>query len=194
MKVHLDHTKAKDDRRERLLLERIADGDREAFDELFKEYHPRLFRFVFRMTASYQTSDEIVNDILLTVWQSARAFRGDSKVSTWIFGIAYRQSLSRLRKRKNKTVPISDDIADAENLHQRVEQEDWLQRGILLLPPKQLLTVMLVYYLGLTCEETAAATGSPVNSVKTRMFHARRKLRVYLSKSAGHQSPEDGRE
>lgn len=194
MKVHLDHTKAKDDRRERLLLERIADGDREAFDELFKEYHPRLFRFVFRMTASYQTSDEIVNDILLTVWQSARTFRGDSKVSTWIFGIAYRQSLSRLRKRKNKTVPISDDIADAENLHQRVEQEDWLQRGISLLPPKQLLTVMLVYYLGLTCEETAAATGSPVNSVKTRMFHARRKLRVYLSKSAGHQSPEDGRE
>lgn len=194
MKVHLDHTKAKDDRRERRLLERIADGDREAFDELFKEYHPRLFRFVFRMTASYQTSDEIVNDILLTVWQSARVFRGDSKVSTWIFGIAYRQSLSRLRKRKNKTVPISDDIADAENLHQRVEQEDWLQRGISLLPPKQLLTVMLVYYLGLTCEETAAATGSPVNSVKTRMFHARRKLRVYLSKSAGHQSPEDGRE
>lgn len=194
MKAHLDHTKAKDDRRERLLLERIVDRDREAFDELFKAYHPRLFRFVFRMTASYQTSDEIVNDILLTVWQSAHAFRGASKVSTWIFGIAYRQSLSRLRKRKNKTVPISDDIADAENLQQRVEQEDWLQRGILLLPPKQLLTVMLVYYLGLTCEETAAATGSPVNSVKTRMFHARRKLRVYLSKSAGHQSPEDGRE
>lgn len=192
MKAHLDHTKAKDDRRERLLLERIVDRDREAFDELFKAYHPRLFRFVFRMTASYQTSDEIVNDILLTVWQSAHAFRGASKVSTWIFGIAYRQSLSRLRKRKNKTVPISDDIADAENLQQRVEQEDWLQRGILLLPPKQLLTVMLVYYLGLTCEETAAATGSPVNSVKTRMFHARRKLRVYLSKSAGHRLPEDG--
>ena len=83
MKVNADHESASDDRHERQLLDRIAGDDRDAFDELFKVYHPRLFRFVFRMTASYRTADEIVNDILLVVWQSAHTFRGDSKVSTW---------------------------------------------------------------------------------------------------------------
>ncbi len=191
MKVNVDHESASDDRHERQLLDRIAGNDRDAFDELFKVYHPRLFRFVFRMTASYRTADEIVNDILLVVWQSAHTFRGDSKVSTWIFGIAYRRSLRQLRKRKFTTVPISDDTAVDENSHKRIEREDWVRRGIDELPPKQRLTVMLVYYLGLTYEETAAATGSPVNTVKTRMFHARRKLRDYLSISAGIR-PQEG--
>ena len=192
MKVNLDHESASDDRHERQLLDRIAGDDRDAFDELFKVYHPRLFRFVFRMTASYRTADEIVNDILLVVWQSARTFRGDSKVSTWISGIAYRRSLRQLRKRKFTTVPISDDTAVDENSHKRIEREDWVRRGIDELPPKQRLTVMLVYYLGLTYEETAAATGSPVNTVKTRMFHARRNLREHLSQSAGEPAHSAG--
>ena len=179
MKANADHGYANDDRRERQLLERITHRDREAFDELFKVYHPRLFRFVFRMTASYRTADELVNDVLLVVWQSAHTFRGDAKVSTWIFGIAYRQALRRLRKRKYTTVPIDDITAEGYS-NNRLEREDWVRRGIDRLPPKQRLAVMLVYFLGLTCEETAAATGSPVNTIKTRMFHARRKLREYL--------------
>jgi len=179
MKLNTGHGNASDDRLERQLLERIAHRDREAFDEMFKLYHPRLFRFVFRMTASYRIADELVNDILLVVWQSAHTFRGDAKVSTWIFGIAYRQALRRLRKRKYTTVPIDDITAEGYS-NNRLEREDWVRRGIDRLPPKQRLAVMLVYFLGLTCEETAAATGSPVNTIKTRMFHARRKLREYL--------------
>ncbi len=188
MTVTANHEKASDDRRERQLLDRIADRDREAFDELFRAYHPRLFRFVFRITASYRASDELVNDILLIVWQNAHTFRGDSRVSTWIFGIAYRQSLQRLRKRNFRTVPIADDTIVDTGSNKRLEREDWVRRGISELPPKQRLTVMLVFYLGLTYEETAAATDSPVNTIKTRMFHARRKLREYLVEIAGERS------
>ena len=188
MHVTADHERASDDRRERQLLDRIADRDRGAFNELFRAYHPRLFRFVFRITASYRASDEVVNDILLIVWQSAHTFRGDSRVSTWIFGIAYRQSLRHLRKRKITTIPISDDKLVDAGPDKRIEREDWVRRGISKLPPKQRLTIMLVYYLGLTYEETAAATGSPVNTIKTRMFHARRKLREYLAEIAGRRS------
>ncbi len=188
MHVTADHKRASDDRRERQLLDRIADRDREAFDEMFRAYHPRLFRFVFRITASYRASDEVVNDILLIVWQSAHTFRGESRVSTWIFGIAYRQSMRHLRTRKFKTIPISDDNIVDSGSDKRIEREDWVRRGISRLPPKQRLTVMLVYYLGLTYEETAAATDAPVNTIKTRMFHARRKLREYLSDHEGGSS------
>lgn len=165
---------------EKRLLARVADRDRDAFANLFHAYHGRLFKFVFRLTGSYGAADELVNDILLTVWQSADRFRGDSKVSTWIFGIAYRQALRRLRGRKFAFVPITEDDAIAENSTARIEREDWVRHGIRALPPKQQLTVMLVYYLGLSCEETAEATGTPVSTVKTRMFHARRKLKDHL--------------
>jgi RNA polymerase sigma-70 factor (ECF subfamily) len=185
MKANTGQASSSDDRRQRRLLRRIADFDCDAFDELFKLYHPRLFRFVYRMTASYRAADELANDILLIIWQSADRYRGEAKVSTWIFGIAYRQSLRHLRKRKVTMVPMSDDMAVDENSGARIEREDWVRQGINALPPKQRLTIMLVYYLGLTCEETAVATGSPVNTIKTRMFHARKKLRTYLEDEHG---------
>ncbi len=62
----------------------------------------------------------------------------------------------------------------------RLEREDWIRQGINALPPKQKLTVMLVYFLGLTCEEAAGASGVPANTVKTRMFHARKNMKEHL--------------
>ena len=132
---------------ETALLVRVAAADREAFDALYGTYQPRIFKFVFRLTRSYGASDELTNDVLLTVWQDAARFRGDSRVSTWIFGIAYRKSLGFLRKRKLKLVPVLDrDLVDDESTR-NLERQDWVQQGIERLPPKQRLTVMLVYFL-----------------------------------------------
>lgn len=166
------------------MLRRIADHDRPSFEKLFGAYHSRIFKFVFRLTRSYGAADELANDVLLTVWKSAEKFRGESKVSSWIFGIAYRQSLRYLRKRKPDTVPLFDQDVVANDENSDFERQNWVQQGIQKLPPKQKLTVMLVYYLGLSCEETAVATDSPVSTVKTRMFHARRKMREHLVTSA----------
>jgi len=166
-----------------LLLRRVAENDRDAFDELFENYHPRLFTFLFRLTRSHGSAEELANDVLLTLWKDAGRFRGESKVSTWIFGIAYRQALAHLRKRKLKLVPFFEKDAVDDETDRRLEREDWVRQGIEDLPPKQKLTVMLVYFLGLSCEETASATGVPVSTVKTRMFHARRKLKLHLTVS-----------
>ena len=173
-----------DDQAERQLVEHVARGDRDAFDQLFRRYHPQLFRFAFRLTSSYGLSEEVANDVLVAVWQSAASFRGESRVSTWIFGIAYRCSLKGLRRSKYKSVPLSEkDLIDAQS-GTNIEREDWVDRAIDGLPAKQKLTVMLVYFAGLTCEETAAATDVPVGTVRTRMFHARKKLQTALEKSA----------
>lgn len=165
---------------EALLLRRVADGDRGAFEELFNNYHPRLFSFLFRLTRSHGAAEELANDVMLTLWKDAGRFRGESKVSTWIFGIAYRQALAHLRKRKFKLVSIRDDDAVVGETDARLEREDWVRQGLQTLPPKQKLTVMLVYFLGLSCEETANASGVPINTVKTRMFHARKKMKEQL--------------
>src|SRR5207249_4367513 len=78
------------------LVGRIAAGDRRAFEVLYRAYFPRLARFLNRMTRSSSLIEEIVNDTLLVVWQKAASFDGSSKVSTWVFAIAYRRACKAL--------------------------------------------------------------------------------------------------
>jgi RNA polymerase sigma-70 factor (ECF subfamily) len=174
---------------ERSLLERIAAADREALTDLYAQYHQRLFKFVYRLTRSHTMTDEVVNDIMLAVWRSAENYRGDSKPSTWIFGIAYRQSLKRLSRKQLKIAPQMDVEQIAGDAVHTVEEEDWIRHGLNTLPTTQRLAVELVFFLGLSYEEVAAVTECPVNTVKTRMFHARRKLKERLAAAAGEAKP-----
>ncbi|MGI9263011.1 MAG: RNA polymerase sigma factor [Woeseiaceae bacterium] len=173
-----------DNRDEQSLLQRIAEKDRVALTRMYEVYHSRLFKFVFRLTNSHAIADELVNDIMLVVWQKAGSFRGDSRVSTWIFGIAYRVTMRRVTKKKMTLVSQAqlEEIPHEDILP--VEIEDWVRRGIDGLPEAQQITVMLVFYLGLSYDEIAEVTECPVNTVKTRMFHARRKLKTLLTDSA----------
>ncbi len=83
--------------RERALLARIAAHDSAAMKELYLLYHRRLARFLMRLTTRYELAEEIINDTFWVVWQHAGDFRGASRVSTWILGIAYRRGLKTLR-------------------------------------------------------------------------------------------------
>src|SRR5262249_25136152 len=80
------------------LLQRVSRGDRQAFEHLYITYHSRLVRFLVRFTRNRADLEEIINDALLIVWRQAGSFRGASRVSTWIFGIAYRCALHSLRR------------------------------------------------------------------------------------------------
>lgn len=186
--IRLGNTGNEEGAAEAVLLRRVAAGDRGAFDELFENYYSRLFAFLFRLTRAHGAAEELANDVMLTLWKDAGRFRGESKVSTWIFGIAYRQALAYLKKRRLSFVSIKDGDAMVGETDAQFEREDWVRQGIQALPPKQKLTVMLVYFLGLSCEETASASGVPVNTVKTRMFHARKNMKEYLTASG---TPED---
>ena len=166
------------------LLRRVADQDRDALTELYRSYHARLFKFVYRLTSSYSIAEELETEVMLAVWDNAPGFREESRVSTWIFGIAYKMALRRLTRERLK--PATSERLDQLTVEAdtTAETEDWVRQAILCLPPVQRITVMLVFYLGLTYEETAAVTDCPINTVKTRMFHARRKLKEFLEASA----------
>ncbi len=170
-------------RRERTLLRRVAAKDEAALAELFSLYYPRLFKFVYRFAKSCALADELINDIMLLVWRKAGTFRGESKVSTWIFGIAYRQTMQRISRNRQPRRAAVDvaELADETDAERRLEAQDWVASALDQLPQQQQLSVVLVFYLGLSYEETAAVTNCPVNTVKTRMFHARRKLKQLLS-------------
>jgi RNA polymerase sigma-70 factor (ECF subfamily) len=173
------------------LLKRVAEQDKSALTELFLSYQPRLFKFVFRLTQSYTIADEMVNDIMLLIWQKAANFRGESKVSTWIFGIAYRQTMRRVTRNQLqvKTGVNFDDFPMPTDTG--VEQENWVQQGVQSLPATQRIAVELVFFLGLSYREVAEITDSSINTVKTRMFHARKKLKHFLTISAEPVAQQD---
>ncbi|MDA0679667.1 MAG: RNA polymerase sigma factor [Proteobacteria bacterium] len=172
------------------LLRRVADKDRDALTELFHTYHARLFKFVFRLTHSYTIADEMVNDIMLLVWQKANTFRGESKVSTWIFGIAYRQTMRRVTQKQIRIVTSLDLDQLPSDDGASLELENWIRHGLKALPAAQQITVELVFFLGLSYQEVAAVCDCSVNTVKTRMFHARKKLKTLLEPSVEPTSSE----
>jgi len=179
------------------LIARIADGDRKAFEELYYLYHRRLARFLTRLTRRYDIAEEVVNDTFWVVWRKAKTFRGDSQPSTWILGIAYRKARNAFRS----TARLAEKNLQAELLPPTDEEpagteelRDWLTRALAELPVEQRLAVELCYELGHSCEEIAKIMDCPVNTVKTRLFHARGKLQRLLPQLAtpAGMSADDG--
>ncbi len=173
---------------DRRLLAKVAARDREAFRELYIIYHRRLARFLMRLTRRYELAEEIINDTLMVVWRKAGEFRGDSRVSTWIMGIAYRRALKTLRSRANQvhdTVPIENEPLVAPDELGEAELGEWILLAMQQLPTDQRLVIEFAYGYGHSCEEIALIMDCPINTVKTRLFHAREKLRTSLPGLAG---------
>src|SRR5215469_3176806 len=169
------------------LIARVGEGDRKAFEELYYLYHRRLARFLTRLTRRYDIAEEVVNDTFWVVWRKAKSFRGDSQPSTWILGIAYHKARNAFRSsarlaEKNLQAellpPTEEEPAGTEELR------DWLTRALAELPVEQRLAVELCYELGYSCEEISKIMDCPVNTVKTRLFHARGKLQRLLPQLA----------
>jgi RNA polymerase sigma-70 factor (ECF subfamily) len=172
---------------ERVLLARIAQRDRAALQQLYLNYHRRLSRFLMRIVHRYEVAEEVINDTMLAVWQQADKFRGESQLSTWIIGIAYRRALKELKRLGRMESSFSSSMQqeraeesadDPEATHR--EMRDCIDRALAALPAEQRLAVELCYFMGHSCEEIAQIAGCPVNTVKTRMFHARLRLRGLL--------------
>jgi RNA polymerase sigma-70 factor (ECF subfamily) len=171
--------------RELELLRQVAAGDRTAFKELYLIYHRRLARFLMRMTSRHDLIEEVINDTLWTVWLKAGDFRGDSLVSTWIVGITYRRALKALRRHGMPRPMLVEEVAVAPDAQLEDENRQWLGQALAELPLEQRMVMEFSYLMGHSCEEIAQIMQCPVNTVKTRMFHAREKLRRSLPRLAG---------
>jgi RNA polymerase sigma-70 factor (ECF subfamily) len=137
------------------------------------------------------TVEEVVDDVMLVVWKDARKFRGGSAVSSWIFGIAYRKVLTAMRAELRYQVPL-DRSVDTDTVSGTVMQHgEWIRAALSQLSPDHRQVVALTYFSGFSYQEIAAIADCPVNTVKTRMFHARRRLKVLLPALAGLDEGRD---
>jgi RNA polymerase sigma-70 factor (ECF subfamily) len=176
--------------RDAQLLERIAARDLKAFEQLYRHYQPRLARFLVNIVNRPQLVEEVLNDTMMAVWSTAANFRGASKVSTWIFAIAYRQGV-KARTRWDEPLPDlpdhdqpSGDASPDELLHHS-RAHDVLVDAMNGLSADHRAVVDLTYFHGMGYREIAEIMGCPVDTVKTRMFHARRKLKRVIPGDSG---------
>lgn len=167
------------------LVRQAADGDRRAFELLYRSYIHRLARFLHRLTRNVQLIEEIVNDTMLVVWNKAGTWDGSCKVSTWVFAIAWRKARKRLHA-LDEAVDADPDLWEAEtdtqpeHRYAQVRRRQALDRALRALPLEQRTVVQLTYFHDMAYGDIADIMGCPVNTVKTRMFHARRRLAILL--------------
>lgn len=167
---------------ELMLLEKVRRGDRAAFEALYRIYHPRLTRFLMRLVRRPQLVEEALNDTLMVVWQRPDSFHGGSKLSTWVFAIAYRKAMKALGRFDDpredpEGIERADAGPDPEENSAGFVRRDLLARAMDELSPAHRAVVDLTYYHELDYNDIARILDCPVGTVKTRMFHARRQLR-----------------
>ncbi len=171
------------------LLERIVTHrDMDAMKQLYESYQGKLSSFLHRLTSDAEIIEDTYNEVMMTVWNKGHQFQGNSKVSTWIYAIAQRRCLNILRKSYYKNIVISDDedmldrLAGKDKNDITNETSELINIAIKKLPPKQRMVVELCYFNGMVYEEIAEIMQCPVNTVKTRMFHAKNKLEAIINK------------
>ena len=168
------------------LLQRIAGGDKEAFTELYQRLQRPLFGFLVKLVREREMAEEVLNETLLDVWRQAGRFEGKSSVSTWVYSIAHHKAVSRLRRIREH--PLDEAAAEkiedtAPTADMRVEENDTarLLKGMLdKLSFDHREVIQLAYYQEFSVQQIAEVLDLPENTVKTRMFYARQRLKALL--------------
>jgi RNA polymerase sigma-70 factor, ECF subfamily len=184
---------------ERLLVERLRARDHSAVSDLASRYSPRIRQLALRYMKNEEDAEEVVQDVLLKVYQKIEAFRGDAALSSWIYRITFNTAMSRLRsvkanRREAELVPVeplgsdgvqAPDIADWSSLGDdevlRSELRDKLRKALAGLPTIYRVPVLLRDVHGLTTEEASAALHVKDQTLKSRLHRGRALLRGQLA-------------
>jgi RNA polymerase sigma-70 factor (ECF subfamily) len=184
------------------LIRAVAQHDRRALESLYYRHSPQLGRYLMRLLRQPETVEEVINDVMLVVWQSAQRYDpAVSRLSTWLFGIAHNKALKALARHRTSFAEIPLDPLDLEaepdagdplagfDPHDPERTLAGRQLGRLLaaaldqLSPEHRGVIELAFGEDRSYQEIAAIADCPMNTVKTRMFHARKHLARILKKS-----------
>ena len=180
---------------EQLLLRQIAAKDHHAFETLYRQYAPRLYRYFAKLLSQPELIEEILDDVMIVVWQNAARYDGTAKPSTWIFGIAHFKAL-KARARLNK-IPAEPPVHPAEATYADAPEallmydglRHELRRALERLSPEQRAVVELTFHEERSYQEIADIMSCPINTVKTRMWHARQYLKAALAELRPMRTP-----
>ncbi len=169
--------------KERDLIAETATGNTKAFEQLYQLYFNRLYQFIFHVVRRQDCIEEIINDVMYVVWNKASTYDQVCRPSTWILGIAYLKSLKSAEQnitREDRSAEFNDELdyfpETGSQWIEELEVSNWLDIAFEKLSTEQRAVVEMTYYQGLHYNEISEIMQCPENTIKTRMFHARKIL------------------
>jgi len=186
--LHQSHLRLVVDQDTRLLRE-IAKQSTSALARFQQRFQQIILAFARKRLSNEQDCGEILNDVLLTVWQSAEQFSGRSSVQTWVLGITRHKILDYLRRRQRlqrlqhsweqelefnfSGNPLEQVIIAQDTTHQ-------IELCLQQLPPIHRQVLQLAHYEDMSCSEMARATGLPLGTIKSRLRYAQQKMKTLM--------------
>jgi RNA polymerase sigma-70 factor (ECF subfamily) len=173
-----------------VLVKRVAAGDKLAMRILFARHNVRIYRFALRIVRNEATAEDLVSEVFLDLWRQAERFEARSSVSTWLLAMTRFKAMSALRRRGEDELDeatmdaVADEADDPEVSAQKADKAAVLRRCLGKLSPEHREVIDLVYYHEKSIQEVGEIVGIPENTVKTRVFYARKHLSELL-KEAG---------
>ena len=179
------------------LVRKARDGDRRAFDRLVELHLPQVWATVWRVLRHHEDTEDVVQEVFVTAHRALSGFRGDAKLSTWIFRISKNHCINRLKYLKRRGRGRSDNYAEANELAindsvgapvkpdevlEASREREWVHRAIAELAEDQRMLVALRDIEGLSYEEIVEITELPEGTVKSRLHRAREKLAGILER------------
>jgi len=182
-----------------IYIDKILDGDTNAFTVLVDRYKDLVFTLALRMLKHREEAEEVAQDTFIKVYKSLNKFKGDSKFSTWIYRVAYNTCLDRIKKNKRQqyTVEINEytehqvkTIDNALDQMEAKEREQSMQDCLALLPSEDSFLLTLYYFEEQSLEEIGKVVGLKPNNVKVKLFRGRKKLATILKKTLDNETIE----
>ncbi len=175
----------------RELLQRMQEGDESALRRLHQACARRIYAFALNRLHDEQEAETVVADVLYDIWKHPERFRGESKFSTWMLGIAKNKVLMMCRSRRTETQELTDDIVettqdDSMGVFDAVlntQHRSHIGACLETLPEAQRESLYLTFYEGWSVSEIAEHQACPEGTAKTRLFHARKNMKACMEQA-----------
>lgn len=175
---------------DQIYIDKVLQGDTNAFAYLINKYKDMAYTVAIKIVKSHEDAEEVAQDSFLKAYEKLDSFKGNSKFSTWLYTIVYRNSITKIRKKKVATTDIDDYVMDNYSEGSEFpqleaikngEQQKYVREAIDRLPEKDALLITLFYMNESSVEEIEQITNLTQSNIKVKLFRARKKLNTELS-------------
>jgi RNA polymerase sigma-70 factor, ECF subfamily len=166
------------------LLKKVVQKDKKAFEKLYELTSKSIFFYLYRLLQNRESAEDIHVEVYATVWKSADRFKGNSKVTTWMFGIARNLALNELRKKHREDFSIDRPIKDenSDKAFNGFERQQYIQEALMKISEKHREILDLAFFHDTSYLEISKLLEIPENTVKTRVYYAKAALKEQLVK------------
>lgn len=175
---------------DQIYIDKVLQGDTNAFAYLINKYKNMAYTLAIKVVKNHEDAEEVAQDSFLKAYEKLGSFQGNSKFSTWLYTIIYRNAITKIRKKKVTTSDIDDYVMDNYSeghdfpqieAIKNGEQQKYVREAIDRLPEKDALLITLFYMNESSIEEIEQITNLTQSNIKVILFRARKKLNTELS-------------